>query len=515
MNGAESLVKTLLAGSVDVCFANPGTSEMHFVAALDQHPEMRCILGLHETVVTGAADGYARMADKPAVTLLHLGPGLGNGLANLHNARRARTPMINVVGEHATEHKAYNAPLTTDIEGIARPVSDWVRTIASANTVGRDTADAIQTAMQRPGQISTLILPADIAWSQSVGPSTVAAPAAAAMPTGAEIDRIAALLKTNGEQVVLMLGDAALRERPLETAGRIAAKTGCKLLGPLSNKRIARGAGRVALNRVPYVVDMAQALLEPFKTMVLIGAREPVAFFGYPNSPSRLVPAGCDIKNLADSSYDLPATLDALADAVGARSAEPQRNQLDRPAIPTGDIDLDKLALMIAALLPEDAVVADESITTGRAFFPSTHSAPPHDWIQITGGAIGIGPPLATGAAIGAPGRKVVSLQADGSGLYSAQALWTQARENLDVTTLVFANHSYAILQGEMRKVGVENPGRNAMDMLSLDRPKVDWVHLAKGYGVDAARATTMDELADAFGRGLAEPGPYLIEVSM
>ncbi len=514
MNGAESLVKTLLAGEVDVCFANPGTSEMHFVAALDGHPDMRCILGLHETVVTGAADGYARMADKPAVTLLHLGPGLGNGLANIHNARRARSPMVNVVGEHAREHKAYNAPLTTDIEGIARPVSDWVRTIASPDTVGRDTAAAIQAASRRPGQISTLVLPADIAWSPSNGPAAVEPADAAPVPAGAEIDRIAALLKS-GAPTVLLLGDGALREEPLNMAGRIAAKTGCSLLGPLSNKRITRGAGRVALNRVPYVVDMARALLEPFEHMVIIGAREPVAFFGYPESPSRLCPDSCRIHRLADASFDLPATLEALADAVGARQAAPAVSTLDRPAVPTGEIDQDKIALMIAAMMPENAVVADESITTGRMFFPATHTAPPHDWVQITGGAIGIGPPLATGAAIGAPGRKVVSLQADGSGLYSAQALWTQAREGLDVTTLVFANHSYAILQGEMRKVGVENPGRNAIDMLSLDRPRIDWVHLAKGYGVNAARATSMEELSDAFGRGLAEPGPYLIEVAM
>ena len=514
MNGAESLVKTLLAGSVDVCFANPGTSEMHFVAALDGHPDMRCILGLHETVVTGAADGYARMADKPAVTLLHLGPGLGNGLANIHNARRARTPMINVVGEHATAHRAYDAPLTTDIEGIARPVSDWVRTIASADTVGRDTAAAIRAASGQPGKVATLVLPADVAWSASNGPSAVAAPPAAPVPSGAEIDRIAGLLLSD-DPAVLLLGDSALREGALETAGRIAAKTGCALMGPLSNKRIARGAGRVAINRVPYVVEQAQAALRPYRHMVIIGAREPVAFFGYPDSPSRLCPDSCKVHHLADATFDLAATLEVLADAVGARTAAPVTSALERPALPTGEITPDKLAQMLAALLPEDAVVADETITTGRSFFPFTHGAPAHDWLQITGGAIGIGPPLATGAAIGAPGRKVVSLQADGSGLYSAQALWTQAREGLDVTTLVFANHSYAILLGEMRKVGVENPGRNAMDMLSLDRPKVDWVHLAKGYGVAGERVGTMEAACDAFGRGLAEPGPYLIEVTI
>lgn len=514
MNGAESLVKTLLAGGVDVCFANPGTSEMHFVAALDQHPEMRCILGLHETVVTGAADGYARMADKPAATLLHLGPGLGNGLANIHNARRARSPMINVVGEHKTEHLAYNAPLTTDIEGIAWPVSDWVRTIASADTVGRDTADAIRVAQAAPGQISTLILPADIAWTESMGPAPAPAIPDAPTASGKAVDRIAALLKS-GEPVALMIGDKALRQEGLDFAGRIAAKTGAVLFAPLSNKRVARGAGRVPVNRVPYVVEQAQAMLSAYKHLVLVGAKEPVAFFGYPNTPSRLVPDDCQVHLLAEAHYDLVGTLEALADAVGARGAAPVVNEVNRPALPTGAIDQDKIAVMLTAMLPENAVVTDESITTGRQFFPMTNAAPEHDWLQITGGAIGIGPPLAAGAAIGAPGRKVVSLQADGAGLYSAQALWTQAREGLDVTTLVFANHSYAILQGEMRKVGVQNPGRNAIDMLSLDRPKIDWVGLANSYGVQASRATSMEELCDQFGRGLAEPGPYLVEVSM
>ncbi len=514
MNGAESLVKTLLAGGVDVCFANPGTSEMHFVAALDQHMEMRCILGLHETVVTGAADGYARMADKPAATLLHLGPGLGNGLANIHNAKRARTPMINVVGEHATEHRAYNAPLTTDIEGIARPVSDWVRTIASADTVGRDAAEAIQVSRTAPGQVSTLILPADIAWSESSGPVPVADPVAAPVASDAAIGPIADLLRGD-EPVALLIGDRALREDGLELAGRIAAKTGADLLAPLSNKRISRGAGRVPVVRVPYVVEQAQAVLSKYKHLILIGGRDPVAFFGYPNSPSRLCPDECAVHVLAEAHYDLVGTLAVLADAVGAQQIDPVVNSFDRPALPTGAIDPEKIALMLAALLPEDAVVADETITTGRQFFPFTNTAAPHDWLQITGGAIGIGPPLATGAAIGAPGRKVVSLQADGSGLYSAQALWTQAREGLDVTTLIFANHSYAILQGEMRKVGVQNPGRNAIDMLSLDRPKIDWLSLAKGYGVTASRATTMEELCDQFARGLSEPGPYLVEVAL
>lgn len=514
MNGAEALVKTLLAGGVDVCFANPGTSEMHFVAALDSHPEMRCLLGLHETVVTGAADGYARMAEKPAATLLHLGPGLANGVANLHNARRGRTPMINIVGEHALEHLAHNAPLTSDIEGIARPVSDWVRTSVSAATVGRDAADAIAAAKSGPGRIATLILPADAAWGEGGQPGRIAPDPVLPVPGPKAVDAAAAALKS-GVKTLLLLGDAALREGAALHAAKIAAKTGCALFAPISNKRIERGAGRVPINRLPYPIDQAREAVSSFGQAIVIGARDPVAFFKYPDKPSRVFHDDCRVIDYATPDHDLEAALAMLADAVGAGDAVPTLNPLDRPARPTGAIDAEKIAHLIAALMPENAVIADETITTGRQFFPGTHTTAPHDWIQITGGAIGVGLPLATGAGIGAPGRRVISLQADGSGLYSAQSFWTQAREKLDVTTLVFANHSYAILQGEMRNVGVQNPGRNAIDMLSLDRPKIDWVSLARGFGVNAARATTMEELGDQFAASLAEPGPFVIEVQV
>ncbi len=514
MNGAQSLVKTLLAGGVDVCFANPGTSEMHFVAALDEHPEMRCILGLHETVVTGAADGYARMADKPAATLLHLGPGLGNGLANLHNARRARSPMVNVVGEHALEHLVYNAPLTSDIEGIAKPVSDWVRTSVSAETVARDAADAIMAARKCPGQIATLILPADTAWNEASQIGKIAEPAAPGVPSDAAIDAAAKAMKS-GVPTMLFLGDAALREDALLSAGKIAEGTGCALFAPISNKRIERGAGRYPINRIPYPILDSRNLVSEYGNAIMIGARDPAAFFKYPDRPSRVFPDEMNVIELADPSMDLAVVLEMLADAVGASSVQPKLNSLERPDVPGGRISPDKIAVLLAALMPDQAIISDETITTGRQFFPGTHNTAAHDWLQITGGAIGVGIPLATGAAIASPGRRVINLQADGSGLYSVQGLWTQARERLDVTTLIFANHSYAILQGEMTNVGVQNPGRSAMDMLSLDRPRIDWIHLANGFGVTGGRADTMEELCDLFVASLKEPGPFVIEVQV
>ena len=513
MNGAESLVRTLLASEVDVCFANPGTSEMHFVAALDRVEGMRCVLGLFEGVVTGAADGYARMAGKPASTLLHLGPGLGNGLANLHNARKAHTPVVNVVGDHAVRHLRHDAPLTADVEGIACAVSGWVKTSPSAKTVAADGAAAVAEARRPPGQVATLILPADTAWNESGGPAGRIAPPRAP-EAGEDAVRGAAEALRSGEPAVLLLGGGTLLEPGLTLAGRVVAATGARAMAEMSNARLQRGAGRVTVERVPYAVDRALAAFAGTRHLVLAGAKAPVAFFAYPDKPSRLWPEGCAVHTLATEAEDGTDALERLADALGA--ATPAIQALDRPDPPRSQaLDVDNVSRIIGAMLPEDAVVVDEAISVGRGLQPYTRGAPPHDWLAICGGAIGIGIPLAAGAAVACPDRKVVGLQADGSAMYTVQGLWTQAREGLDVTTLVFANRAYASLRHELHGVGAHNPGRKALDMLDLGRPALDWVSIAKGMGVDAARATTADELIRAAGAALDTPGPSLVEIVM
>jgi acetolactate synthase-1/2/3 large subunit len=517
MNGAESLVRTLVAGGVEICFSNPGTSEMHFVAALDRVEGMRCVLGLFEGVVTAAADGYARMADKPASTLLHLGPGLANGLANLHNARRARTPIVNIVGDHATYHRQYEAPLTSDIEGVARPFSDWVLTSPDSRVVARDGAAAIAAAMTPPGRIATLILPADTAWNEAPDGPAAVPPIPPRSAAALEAIDAAARAIRGGEPAVLFIGGVALRGRGLDLAGRIAAKTGVRLLAPTSNARIERGTGRVAVDRLPYAVDKAVATLAGVRHLILAGAPAPVAFFAYPGKPSLIAPPDCAVQTLARPEEDVIGALEALADAVGARGTPPLL-QLYEPAPPPpgeGAITPDALAATVAALLPEQAIVTDETITVGRNFFPLTRGAHPHDWLHITGGSIGIGLPLAAGAAIACPDRKVVSLQADGSAMYTVQALWTQAREGLDITTVILNNRSYATLRGELANVGAQNPGRKALDMIDLDRPTLDWIAIARGMGVEAGRATTLDELRRQFAAGLRSPGPYLIDAEL
>ncbi len=510
MNGAESLVHTLLGAGVEVCFANPGTSEMHFVAALDRIPGMKCVLGLQENVVTGMADGYWRMAGKPAATLLHCGPGLANGLANLHNARRARSGIVNCVGDQATYHRIFDAPLTADTEGFARGVSQWVRTSSKAADVGSDAAAAVQAALTSPGQIATMILPSDTCWDEG---GVVAAPLPHVAVPEADphaIRNVARILREK-KNVLILLGGKALREGAQALAWRASQATGAKLLAEGSNARAERGQGRLPLERVPYPVDMAVKTLEWVEHLVLVNAKPPVGFFGYPGKPSTLYPPTAELHVLTRFEQDAEAALRALCDELGAPAvAMPDVGK--RPDRGRGAPTPEGLARTVAALMPEDAIIADESVSFGRGFFPETVAAPKHDWLQITGGAIGCGLPLATGAAIGGGGRRVINLQADGSAMYTVQALWTQAREKLPVTTVILSNRKYQILLGEYQNVGA-NPGRTAMDMLDLGNPDMDWVKIANGMGVEGARATTLEQVGDLMAQSFSRAGPFVIEM--
>ncbi|MBT6094130.1 MAG: acetolactate synthase large subunit [Rhodospirillaceae bacterium] len=513
MNGAESLVKTLALNGVEVCFTNPGTSEMHFMAALDRTNALRCVLGLQENVVTGAADGYARMAGKPAATLLHLGPGLANGLANLHNAKKAGTGIVNIVGDHATYHIEYDAPLTSDVEGVARPMSDWVKTSPTAEGVAADGAEAVRQASTHPGQVATLILPANTAWGEGSAPVQAGTPNTPAGPSAADVEAAAKALSDAGENGALYLKGNVLREPGLTLAGKIAAKTGARLLAPTSNARIDRGAGRVPVERVPYVVAQALDRLSSVKQLVGIGENEPVAFFAYPDKPSQMLPDSCARLQLTGADEDGTRALEMLCEALDAQNAAPAfAERRTDGGLPDGTLDSDKIAAVVSAMLPENAIVIDESVSSGRQLNWQTAGAAPHSWLHLCGGAIGAGIPLAVGAAIACPDRKVVALQADGSSMYTIQGLWTQAREGLDVTTVIYANRAYAILQGEMAAVGVENPGKVAQDMFGLDRPTLDFVSLARGMGVEGERVDDAGDFQAALQRGLATPGPYLIE---
>ncbi len=515
MNGAESLVHTLLKCGVDTCFANPGTSEMHFVAALDRIAGMRCVLCLQENVVTGAADAYYRITGKPAATLLHCGPGFANGLSNLHNARRARSGIVNVVGDQATYHRPLDAPLTADAEGWARPVSTFVRTVLSSNRVGEDAAAAVQAARVPPGGIATLILPSDASWDDG-GVVGTPLPAIVAPAIDPHAVKQAARILREKKNVLLLLGGEATHQRSQQLAWRIAAMTGAKLMTELSVARIERGQGRLPLERVPYPTDAAVKALAPFDHLILVNAVPPVGFFAYPGKPSRHTKEGAELHVLSRFEQNAEAALQALVDELGAPTAEIPSNG-PKPSIVKGKPTPENLATCIAAVLPDGAVIVDESVSYGRGFFRNTHAAAPHDWMQIMGGAIGAGIPLAVGAAIGlrakgANDRRVLALQADGSAMYTVQGLWTQAREKLPVTTVILSNRKYQILIGEYFAVGA-NPGPTAMNMLDLGNPDIGWVKLAQSLGVEAAQADTLEACSDLMAQSFKRNGPFLIEL--
>jgi acetolactate synthase I/II/III large subunit len=519
MNGAQALVRTLVDGGVDVCFTNPGTSEMHFVTALDEVPGARAVLALFEGVATGAADGYARMAGRPAATLLHLGPGLANGLANLHNARRASTPVVNIVGDHATTHARFDAPLQSDIEALAGSVSGWYRRPERVGDVCRAAAEAVVAATGPPGRVATLVLPADVSWSDGGSPATPLAPRRPAAP---DADAVAAVVEVlrSGEPTVLLLGGAVLDEVGLRAAAAVAGATGARTLVETFPARTARGGGLPEPDRLGYFAERALAQLDGAAHLVLVGARAPVSFFAYPGRRGDLVPDGCRVHALADGRSDALAALTAVAEAVddgapgvgtsGARV--PTSAGGERPGLPSGELTVPGVAAAVGALLPEGAIVVDEANTASMPIIRATATAPRHDWLSLTGGAIGIGLPLATGAAVACPDRPVWCLEADGSAMYTIQALWTQAREGLDVTTIVLANRAYAILAIELARTGAGEPGPTARSLLELTGPELDFVALAQGMGVPATRATTGEELVAALRRAAAEDGPHLVE---
>jgi acetolactate synthase-1/2/3 large subunit len=516
MTGAESLLQTLVANEVEVCFMNPGTSEMHFVAALDRVPGMRGILCLYEGVCSGAADGYARMKGKPAAVLLHLGPGLGNSLSNFHNARKARSPIVSIVGEHSSGHLKYDAPLTSDIAAFARTVSKEVRTVAGVDSIGAATSEAVAAALEQPGQISMLIVPADYSWlsTDAVGP-VVARPVRGAVSAGA-VAAAAAILRS-GEPAVIVLGGTSVNRRTLGAAEILAEATGVRFFADRTAPRLAAGWGGFAAEKIPYFPEDAGKALADFKHMILVECQKPVSFFGYPDTPNSPVPDSCEVSVLASREQDGTGAVEALlTSVVGAWGAvsvvDVQCGAWGESTNNAAPLTPSLIGKIVAAFMPENAIVSDEMISASAPVVAALTKAQPHDQLTITGGAIGQGLPVAVGAAVACPDRKVLALEADGSAMYSLQALWTMARENLDITVVIFANRKYRILEIEMKRTGAQNAGASAADMLSLGRPELDFVQLAAGMGVPATRAATAGEFMEQFRDAVSVKGPRLIE---
>lgn len=512
MNGAESLVKTLVANGIEVCFSNPGTSEMHFVAALDGEPQLHAILCMFEGVCTGAADGYARIKGKPAATLLHLGGGLSNGSANLHNAKKARVPVVNIIGDHALRHHRYETPLRSDISTLAKPVSDWVHTASLAESMSADVAKAVEAAGQR--NIATLILPADVSWSDSADERIVIAQPR--RPAGASEETLCEVLEAlqNGKKTLLMV-DGCISLNMSHQLSQIAQKTGAKVCSESFPTRLSRGAGSGLIERLPYLAEHAIAYLAEYEQIILIGANPPVGFFAYPGVPSELQPEGCKLIELANGYQDIEHSIETLlARLPGPTPAPLLCPRTDPVAVPAADLEGGNACQIIANLLPENAILVEEGLTSVVSLFAMTQGAAAHDWMQLRGGAIGFGLPGAVGAAVAAPDRKVVCAQADGSALYTIQALWTMAKENLDVCIIIFNNAKYNILELEFSRTGAPGgkPGPRAAEMFDLANPTTDFVKLAEGFGVSAVRCDTTESFEVALKEALAHKGPRLIE---
>ena len=513
MNAADALLKTLVDNGLEVVFANPGTSEMHLVAAIDHYPQIRPVLGLFEGVVTGAADGYARMSGKAAANLLHLGPGLGNGFANIHNAKKARSPMINIVGDHATFHLKYDAPLTSDLDGLAKSSSDWVERVKSPEELPAGGSRAWQAAHNFPGQIATLIVPADCAWGEtdkigkilnSVGPSEI----------DNDVLREAYQALTDKSNCMLFLGGEFLDEQSVNMAAKIATKTGARLATETFRKRQRRGFGIPVVEPLPYFSEMAEDFLDGIESIVFVGSKPPVSFFAYPDKRSYLSPENSKLVQLATFEQDGKKALESLCEMLDANEISEELLPSETSQAPlNGELNPAHVGLLLGELLPEEAIVSDEAATSGFLVYPNTWNSKPHDWLSLTGGSIGQGLPLATGAAIACPDRPVICLHGDGGAMYTIQSLWTQARENLNVTNIIFSNRAYAILKIELDRVGALETGDRAESLFSLENPEINWISLGKSLGVESFTAPTVEEFRKIFSSAVNEPGPSLIEV--
>jgi acetolactate synthase-1/2/3 large subunit len=511
VNGAELLVRSAKTRGIEVCFANAGTTEIPIVMALDAAKGIKAILGLFEGVCTGAADGYGRMMGKPAMALLHLGPGFANGIANLHDARRAATPLLNVIGQHATWHLPADPPLAMDVEALTRTVSGWVRTAGSVETLSQDTSEAINAALF--GQISSLIVPHDVQLAEAADTKTGSIDFAFDPVSADAIEKTAQRLRA-ARKSALLLDGRALTRPGLEAASRIQARVRSDLLAPTFFSCGERGAGLPDVVRIPYFPEEAISMLSDYDVVVIVSAHEPVTFFGYPGIRGQVLSNEQEKLYLCQERENPVEALEALADAVDAPARPTMRDaQSPRAHLPDGELTAEKACLTLAALQPERAIIVDEAITSGFTYYPLTASSPPHTFMTIAGGSIGYGIPCATGAAVACPDRPVINLQADGSALYTVQALWTQAREGLHVITLICSNRSYKIVQVELSRAGITLFGDNARALTELNNPPIDWVSLARGFGVPAVSVNTVEGLARELQVGLAEHGPRLVEM--
>lgn len=512
-NGAENIINSLQEAGVNICFTNPGTSEMHLVAALDKSTKIKSVLCLFEGVVTGAADGYARISGKPAATLLHLGPGFANGIANLHNAQKANSPIINLVGQHALSHLQHETPLHSDITGLAKPVSGWVKTIYSPNDISTLITGAVSNTQKSGNRISTVIIPTDIAWTNSDisfnNPDDVSeTPVDLAL-----ISKIADRL-LSAKLPVIFINTTGLDKYCVDLIGKIQKRTGCRIFSELFVSRLTKGAGEVIVERIPFRQKEALEIFSNVDEAILIGAYHPRTFFAYPDQDnSSMFMPDCRVISLTDPNSFSCDAIQALVTKLQADELIPDVSTTRHLECATGELTTEKVGLSIAALLPENTIISDDGITSTFNYWPLFTHAPKHDWLYTTGGSIGQGLPVAIGAALAAPERPVLCLSGDGSAMYTIQSLWTQVRENLNIINIIYSNRSYKILNAELSMIGIDNIGNTGKKLLDLSKPNINFVTLAKSMGMQAVCVTDMSEFNQAMKEAINTSQPSLIEV--
>ncbi|MGE3247749.1 MAG: acetolactate synthase large subunit [Beijerinckiaceae bacterium] len=514
MTGAQSLLETLVGCGVDACFANPGTSELHLVAALQNDKRMRSVLCLFEGVASGAADGYSRMTGKPAATLLHLGPGLSNAWANLHNARKAQTPVVNIVGEHATWHLPLGASLTSDLVGLSHTISHWTKVSESTAAIGADAAEAVKKSLENGGQIATLVLPADHTWSEGGVAAAPRAPEPDRKISDAEIGKAAAIL-TSGRKVGVLVTGSSLIGESREACTRIAAKTGATFFCHGLNRQMERGEGRMEFKRLSGWGQETLQVLAAYDDLIIVGTGQPVLSFAHPTFQSVLVPETVQKLHLGEPEDDLAGALVALAEAVGKpdpAAVEALLVKREVCELASGTLNAESIGRAINRFMPENAIISDEAGTGGGPTYPFTAKGPAHDALFLTGGSIGQALPVALGAAIACPDRKVLCLHADGGAMYTLQALWSIAREKCDVTTVIFSNRRYGILIRSVGMYAIPGLGNQVPDLFDLSNPDIGWAKLAEGMGVEGHTCRTAEEFNTVFEDCMKRKGPQLIE---
>lgn len=515
VNGAEALVATLEACGVTACFANPGTTELEIVAALDRSAGIRSVPVLFEGVAVGAADGFGRMSGIPGAALLHTGAGFPNGLSAVLNAAKASSPSIAIVGDHPLAIREWNHVIASgvDIERVAAPYAKWVRR-SRLTTVGQDAADAFAAACSAPGGPATLVVPSDVAWSAGAEPGR---PSAAQKPSPVSAEAVlqaAYALRLPGEAALVLHGEATVDPAALRAAADIAATTGCRVMARAS--RIVRGPDFLPVEFLPYSPMLAIEALKGIRHLVLVGAHPPIMPWTYPDrSAPMMADPECRIWTLARPEENVVDALTTLAAEIGGdRSrAAPQPAPGMAPVPASGTVTPDALAQSIAALIPENAIVIDESVTTGRSFYQVSAASRPHDWLRNLGGALGYGQPVAIGSAIACPDRKVIVLQGDGAAMYTPQSLWTIAHEGLNVLVVIFANRSYEVLRVDMRLRHQNVDGAVNHALTDLGTPAIDWAGLARSLGIRSARLDSMQAFNEAFAREAQTAEPALLEV--